>query len=792
MLGRFRIGQKLALLVVIPLAFSTVVGSQLALDARQNAHDARELTKTIGLLDPTLTLIQSIRTEVNAVRFGLDSPQFTSAVAEVDAAFANLTTKSDLNTLGNNFEQTLVDAQANVTAIRSKLGSFGDDVKRMWSDPAFIVTPRGGEIGNTITSYTPQSTALIVNAINVTAEDVHNADVLDKTESIKELVELTQRVSEETLALSFAIQNWDVQDPGFTMLLSATVARSETTTDVATANVLKNVGTEITTAFAAIQNKPDSQKLTELRLAIASRFGTPGGGGVKNSIPLPEAGRLFAEYEKQIGALLDTSSQRLIAETSAAADEAEQRSTAVTLAVLVMLSLVIGLSVAIYRSVVIPIRTLTRRTKEVAETELPSMMAKLREFGADDSVPTPPTIHSTSQDEVSDLVKAFNSLQATTIDLAAAQARSRRNVAEMFVNLGRRNQKLLSRQLALLDEFQKDEVDPQKLSELYAVDHIATRMRRNAESLLVLAGTVPPRQFTQPVPIGDVLRGALAEVEGFQRVRIDGTFDNVSVNGAAAADVTHLIAELLENALRFSPEDSPVQVITRATEERCIVHVSDAGMGMSPSKLVELTKAIEDAADTDEVPTRQLGLFVVAKLASRHNITVTLHEGNMGGLAIRLSLPTSVVRVALGPTHQVWQVGEQTATRPARLFATPSAEAPQAQLQAAALAEANHAVQSQAAVSLASPAESTEPAKPAEPAESAEPTTGLARRTRKAPLAVEAPSNTIEPERELVAARVAPDQVAANLAGLIGGFRRSSAATPQATTTAVKGNEDAS
>ena len=227
----------------------------------------------------------------------------------------------------------------------------------------------------------------------------------------------------------------------------------------------------------------------------------------------------------------------------------------------------------------------------------------------------------------------------------------RRNVADAYVNLGRRNQNLLSRQLEFITQLENDESDPETLEHLFRLDHLATRMRRNAESLLVLAGLAPPRTWSAPVAMGDVVRGALGEVEGYRRVRLRHV-DEARVDGSAAADVSHVIAELVENALSFSPPDADVEVYGRRDDHGYVITIVDSGIGMHDEELERANSLISSANALTLAPSRFLGHYVVAQLAARHGLTVHLAASPAGGLTALDRGPGRVARyheLARGP-----------------------------------------------------------------------------------------------------------------------------------------------
>jgi signal transduction histidine kinase len=291
-----------------------------------------------------------------------------------------------------------------------------------------------------------------------------------------------------------------------------------------------------------------------------------------------------------------------------------------------------------------PLRSLAKQARAMAQERLPRAVEAILATPVDQPVETPDVepVRVRAGGEVADVAAALNSVQKSAIELAVEQARLRGNVAEAFVNLGRRNQNLLSRQLEFITQLENDESDPETLEHLFRLDHLATRMRRNAESLLVLAGHEPPRTWSAPVAVADVVRGALGEVEGYQRVRLR-RIDDAEVDGAAAVDVSHVVAELVENALSFSPPTTTVDVYGRADEYGYIVTIADQGIGMPPEDLERANRLIASVDTRTFAPSRFLGHYVVAQLAARHGLSVQLTPSPTGGLAAMVSLPPELL-----------------------------------------------------------------------------------------------------------------------------------------------------
>jgi hypothetical protein len=243
--------------------------------------------------------------------------------------------------------------------------------------------------------------------------------------------------------------------------------------------------------------------------------------------------------------------------------------------------------------------------------------------------------------EVARVAEAFSSVQRTAVEAAAGQARLRRGVSQVFRNLAWRSQSLLHRQLALLDRMERKSTDPITLEELFRLDHLTTRMRRHAEGLIILSGEAPGRGWREPVPVIDVLRAAIAEVEDYTRVSVI-TRSVDSVTGAAVADVIHLLAELIENATTNSPANTEVAVRAERVAHGIVVEVEDRGLGMTDQELATATERLANPPEFDLADSDKLGFFVVSRLAARHNIKITLRMSPYGGVAAIVLLPHDI------------------------------------------------------------------------------------------------------------------------------------------------------
>lgn len=309
---------------------------------------------------------------------------------------------------------------------------------------------------------------------------------------------------------------------------------------------------------------------------------------------------------------------------------------AVTLAAL-GLSIAIALSIA--RGIVNPLRRLTTTASAVRQ-ELPRLVERVAMPGQSVDV-SEVQIPVESRDEIGRLAEAFNSVNATTLTIASEQAALRGSISEMFVNVARRDQVLLNRQLASIDEMERTQDDPETLTRLFALDHLATRMRRNSESLLVLAGIDTGRRLRRPMPLSDVIRTASSEIELYERVLLELDADP-SMLGHSALTAAHLFAELLENATVFSDPGSAVIVRTAERDGAVHVTITDSGIGMTSEELAEANARVASTAASEILGAQRLGLFVVGRIARRVGARVHLDSAEGQGTVATVVMPLSL------------------------------------------------------------------------------------------------------------------------------------------------------
>jgi signal transduction histidine kinase len=299
------------------------------------------------------------------------------------------------------------------------------------------------------------------------------------------------------------------------------------------------------------------------------------------------------------------------------------------------------LTILLARSINRRLSRLRRQAMLLAEEHLPSVVSRLRR-GETVDVDSEAAPLRVGNDEIGQVGQAFDAVRLTAIASAVEEARLRQGVNDVFRNLARRNQSLLQRQLTSLDQMERRATDPEVLDDLFKLDHLTTRMRRHAEGLIILSGAPPGRGWSAPVRLIDVMRGAVSEVEDYARVQV-ATQSKAALSGAAVTDVIHLLAELIENATSLSPPYTQVRVSGEPVTNGFAIEIEDRGLGMNPERLAELNDRLANPPDVNPANTEQLGLFVVAQLARRHSIHVTLRASPYGGTSAVVLIPRRLV-----------------------------------------------------------------------------------------------------------------------------------------------------
>ena len=328
----------------------------------------------------------------------------------------------------------------------------------------------------------------------------------------------------------------------------------------------------------------------------------------------------------------------------------------ITVAVLLIVMLA---AVLVARSLVRPLRRLRAGALNIASVQLPERVRLLSDNPDSAATMEVAPINVTTRDEIGQVARAFDQVHSEAVRLAGEQALLRSSFNAMFVNLSRRSQSLIERLARMIDNLEQTEDDPNRLGSLFSMDHLVTRMRRNSENLLLLAGHENPRKWSDPVPLADVARAATSEIEQYNRVLVT-IAPGISVVGQAVSDVVHLLAELIENATIFSPKDTQVVMATRElTSGGVLIEIVDQGIGVSESRLADMNWRLDNPPTIDVSVSRHMGLFAVARLAERHRVRVRLRAASPQGVSALVWLPDSVIERSSGLDTSGW--GSRTA-----------------------------------------------------------------------------------------------------------------------------------
>jgi HAMP domain-containing protein len=333
----------------------------------------------------------------------------------------------------------------------------------------------------------------------------------------------------------------------------------------------------------------------------------------------------------------------VIATSSALQRGADRRAWlySLLLAAGVVLALVLALITA--RSLIRPMRRLEAAAEETAERRLPGVVQRLQEGEQVDlQAESAPPIEVRSRDEIGHLAEAFNAVHRVAVRVAGREAALRHSVGDMFLNLARRSQGLIERQLEVIDELEVNGSEVEVRARLGELDHLATRMRRNAENLIILSGSEPARRWRGPIGLVEVIRAAVEEIKEHTRVELL-PIDQIQLAGHAAADVMHLLAELIENAVSFSAPGTKALVAGQPLPAGYLLEIEDQGLGMTDEQLVRVNHRLAKPPDIDFARAKMLGFFVVTQLAAKHGIKVQLRHSWYGGVTALVLLPRHLI-----------------------------------------------------------------------------------------------------------------------------------------------------
>jgi signal transduction histidine kinase len=535
----------------------------------------------------------------------------------------------------NSFRTGMSSAPAIVASARPALASFDGQLARLNG----IRGPAEARTISAITAFRDYN-QIVSSEFDLYAAlvVVNNTSLYMQATASVEAGRALEMASREVTLVTGAILTGDRMGRAEHILFAQTVA----TRQYLMSEALRELDPSLGSGYRRVQASPTYRSFA----AIEARIVT----SVRSNRPVPDAlafglvaSALFKEYEPaQLQDRLGLSSlgtrvgNHLLWEVGLAGG-----------AGLLAIALSIFLMVRFGRRISRDLTGLQQAALDLAEERLPRVVARLSrgedvDVAAEAAPPAEGRIAETAR-----VAAAFSSVQRTAVEAAVGQARLRAGVAQVFRNLAWRSQSLLHRQLALLDGMERRSSEPETLDELFQLDHLTTRMRRHAEGLIILSGAAPGRGWREPVPVIDVLRGAVAEVEDYKRVTVICESQD-AVIGSAVADVIHLLAELIENATTCSPPSTEVTVRAERVANGFVVEIDDRGIGIRAEDMAAFNELLANAPEFDLADSDQLGLFVVARLAAKHHIRITLRSSPFGGTSAVVLLPQQIMAVGDG------------------------------------------------------------------------------------------------------------------------------------------------
>ena len=636
--GKLRILGKLALLVLVPLLGVVALSVPIIVNRIDAAQDAQETSDTVALASRVGTAVQELQEErllavgflfnlVDQSDLRVQSAEAADAVARVDDGEEEM-------------PRALVRALRNA----AKLENTRQNVINRAIRPDVLVSEFTGVVTDIINGVALSSAADLKTAVG------------------RQLYALEQALRTDDLisqASGYLTAATITKQSGFIGLFSITLVQ------------LQQVISNSEAFFSDAQYKLYLGAQTAFQSRVGADFLQRAQVDPNAAIQLLNPQTLFPSLESVLvlGGFVE---KRVAADVQAIVtnnrDNAIRDAFLIGGGSLLLLLVVVALSLFMARAVARPLRRLTVSADRIAR----AAEAELERVADDESESVRPIrldpVDVEGQDEIGDLARAFDRVQTTAVRLVERQVLGRRNVAQMFAHVGRRTQNLVGRQLALIDNLERRETDSDRLGELYRLDHMSSRLRRNASSLVVLSGGAGENEHMAPLPLSDVVRLALGEIEDYTRVDIDVP-EEIVVVPAVLADLTLLLAELMENATSFSPPHTRVVISANELRGGARLAVVDQGLGMPPERLAEENARLTRRERLDLAPSEVLGLFVVGRLARRHGIEVTLTETPGGGIT---------AWVDLNPSHLIARVRSSTAPEvpPFPAVGTPAAAPP--------------------------------------------------------------------------------------------------------------------
>ncbi|WP_037318856.1 sensor histidine kinase [Amycolatopsis orientalis] len=628
-LRNWRLRSKLAAVLIIPTLTALALGTLRVIDDSSEAARFQDTADQVAFADKITLVVHELQSEraLAVAKIAADEPSrqagLDAQIAKVDRAVDDLRASANqINPDDQDTRDRYSRGLQRLDALRPLRGAMNTSL--LGDTPVLI-------------AYSGILDSLVQLGREVTTA-VTNRDVLRLGTTVQAISESKEYIARGDAALLIASFRSSFPGDLFDQARSAVASG-----DASTAAFLANASPEQRQLYSDTFSGPevdDRRRITTMAFSLHQQNQPP----AIDNVALGNDSRVALDKLRAV-------ETNLLGQLRAQADDLA--TSAINSAwiggavVLLALLAALALMLVIARLMLRPLRILRKTALDVAYTRLPETVQAI----LDDPDPVNASKRSvepvpvTSRDEIGEVARSFDVVHAQAVKMAAEQALLRENVNGIFVNLSRRSQRLVERQLGVIDRLEADEQDPDHLASLFELDHLATRLRRNGESLLVLSGAGLAKSVPKPVPAADVIGAAVSEIEQYARIEI-GIVPDVAVQGLTIHDLVHVLAELLDNATYFSEPETKVTVRAVITRKKALaIQVTDHGVGMTEDRLAEVNQRLADPPDLDVSVTRRMGLYVVARLARRHGIEVRLRENEdiEGGVIARVVVPAELL-----------------------------------------------------------------------------------------------------------------------------------------------------
>jgi signal transduction histidine kinase len=640
-LKNWRVSYRLVALIAVPTITAIAFGAVRIGDANSSATSLQRIETLSTLANSATKLAASMEDEENdlAIYVGQNRPTTKYALLYAqgqETTTTNLASQvtAEASGIGSGYPPQL---QATVGGVLNMLQTitYLRDQAIDSQAPALAI----------IQSYT-QSISTLLNLDDQIATGTSDPALAGDVRALSSLVRAEDAEAQEKAILGAALAAGGFQAGEYAQLQQASQQEQVELGDfTSAATVAQNQAEQSTVAGQFVD---ESNQMLQQALVSGQNGGLnvtlPPGSGFNGVPGIQGAWNQTMQFTvDQMRAMAQNLVDQIQARSQALHTQATRAELETGAEVLIVLLVVLIITLVVARSMVRPLRRLRTGALEIAGLRLPETVRRMSETDGEGVPLDVEPINVFSSDEIGEVARAFDQVHREALRLAANEAALRGNVNAMFVNLSRRSQSLVERQIRLIDDLEQGEQDPERLSSLFQMDHLATRMRRNSENLLVLAGHEGPRRWNQPVALVDVLRAALSEIEQYERVTLN-VQPGIAVRGQAVSDVVHLTAELIENATTFSAADTPVTIAGHLLSSGgVLLEITDQGVGMSAEEMAHANWRLDNPPVVDVAVSRRMGLFVVARMAARHGIRVRLRPGAAGGLIALVWLPDETI-----------------------------------------------------------------------------------------------------------------------------------------------------